>query len=208
MNAIDALSLSPDQTLAGGPLSHRNYLLRRRLFNFLHTGFHLYDPNGNLVLYMRQRGFRLKEDLRIFTGEDMAHEVLRIKARSVLDFGATYDVFDSATQENLGALRRKGFKSLFKDEWIVLDPQGAEIGKVEEDSMVLALVRRWLTTLVPQTFFGTIHGNRAFVFTQQFNPFVQKLALDFTPDAAGQLDRRMGLAAALLMTAIEGRQSG
>lgn len=206
MNANDALSPMTPSSLAGGAMSHQRYLLRRRLFNFLHNGFHLYDANGNVVLFMRQRGFRLKEDLRIFTGEDMREEVLRIKARSIIDFGATYDVVDSATGENLGALRRKGLKSLLKDEWVILDPEGAEVGLVEEESMVLALVRRLLTNLVPQTFNGTIRGGRVFNFTQRFNPFLLKIELDFSPDTGGLLDRRMGLACALLLSAIEGRQ--
>jgi len=207
MNVHDALATHSPGTLAGGPLAHQRYLLRRRFFNVLHNGFHLYDANGNLVLFMRQRGFRLKEDLRIFTGEDMREEVLRITARSIIDFGATYDVVDSATGESLGALRRNGFKSLLKDEWAILDPMGNEIGLVEEDNLALAIVRRWVWSLVPQSFNGSVRGSRAFVFTQRFNPFVLKLELDFSPDTQGLLDRRMGLACALLMSAIEGRQS-
>jgi hypothetical protein len=42
-------------------------------------------------------------------------------------------------------------------------------------------------------------------FRQNFNPFVKKLAVRFT-DGEHVLDRRLGLAAAVLLLAIEGRQ--
>jgi hypothetical protein len=35
---------------------------------------------------------------------------------------------------------------------------------------------------------------------------VKKIAIDFRHDTGGRLDRRLGLAAAVLMCAIEGRQ--
>ena len=41
---------------------------------------------------------------------------------------------------------------------------------------------------------------------QYFNPFVLKYDVDFSMDAAGALDRRVGLALAVLLLAIEGRQ--
>lgn len=44
------------------------------------------------------------------------------------------------------------------------------------------------------------------VFQENFNPFVMKIAVDFVPDTMNLLDRRLGLAAAILLCAIEGRQ--
>ena len=43
-------------------------------------------------------------------------------------------------------------------------------------------------------------------YQQNFNPFVQKIAIDFTHDTGGKLDPRLGLAASVLLCAIEGRQ--
>jgi hypothetical protein len=129
-----------------------------------------------------------------------------IQARSVLDIAATYDVYDSATNEKVGALRRKGLKSILKDEWIFLDPSDREIGLVKEDSLALALVRRFLLNIFPQTFVAEMNGAPVCVMKQRFNPFILKLEVDFSPDVNGQLDRRLGIAAAILLSAIEGRQ--
>jgi hypothetical protein len=172
----------------------------------LGAAFHIYDPNGNVAFYSKQKAFKLKEDIRVYTGEDMQNEVLTIKARSIIDFSAAYDVFDPATQTKVGALKRKGMKSILKDEWIILDANEREIGLIQEDSMMLALVRRFLTQLVPQSYDGTIRGQKVCQFKQNFNPFVTKITLDFSMDMNNLLDRRLGIAAAILLCAIEGKQ--
>lgn len=202
-----ALQISPGSALTPGRFAHVRYLLRKKVFKLFGGAFHIYDPNGGVAFYSKLKAFKLKEDVRVFTGEDMGTEVLSIKARQIIDFGATYDVVDSRTAERLGALRRKGFKSLLRDEWLILDAQDAEVGRITEDSLLLALVRRLLSNLVPQTFVGIVDGQRVFEFRQHFNPFIQKIDLDFGMDAQGLLDRRMGIAAGVMMCAIEGRQS-
>jgi hypothetical protein len=132
--------------------------------------------------------------------------VLSIQARSIIDFSATYDVTDSRTGERVGALQRKGLKSLLRDEWSLLDAAGQQVGIIEEDSMLMSLLRRFLTNLIPQTFHGSVDGQRVFTFRQRFNPFVLKMELDFSEDSGGRLDRRLGIAAGVLLCAIEGRQ--
>jgi len=204
----NALEVAPSRSVSPGRFSHSQYLLRKKVFKIFGDAFHIYDPNGGVAFYSKLKAFKLKEDVRVFTGEDMGTEVLSIQARSILDFGATYDVVDSRTGERLGALRRKGFKSIIKDEWLILDANDTEVGMIAEDSMLLALVRRFLSNLVPQTFVGTVGGQTVFQFKQRFNPFIQKIELDFSSDTAGRLDRRMGIAAGVMLCAIEGRQSG
>lgn len=184
--------------------SHQQYLVRRKILKLLGGAFHIYAPDGSLALYSELKAFKLKEDIRLFADEAKTKELVRIAARSILDFGATYDVYDSATNAKLGALRRKGMKSILRDSWIILDANDAEVGKIEEDSMVLALVRRFLSNLVPQTFAATMGGQPAATFKQNFNPFVLKITVTFNGEA---LDKRLGLAACVLLCAIEGRQN-
>ena len=182
------------------------YTVRRQIFKLLGAAFHIYDPNGRVVFYSKQKAFKLKEDIRVYTGEDMQNEVLTIKAKNIIDFSAAYDVFDPTTQTKVGVLKRKGMKSILKDEWIIMDANEKQIGLIQEDSMMLALVRRFLTNLVPQSFDGTINGQKVCHFKQNFNPFVTKITLDFAMDTNGRLDRRLGIAAAVLLCAIEGKQ--
>lgn len=185
---------------------HQTYLVRKKVFKIFGGAFHIYDPMGQVAFYSKMAAFKLKEDIRLYTGEDMRTEVLAIRARQILDIAATYDVYDSATNEKVGALKRKGLKSILKDEWIVMDPDDREIGLIKEDSMLLALVRRFLTNLIPQTFIVEMNGAAVCVMKQRFNPFILKLEVDFSPDTGGVFDKRLGIAAAILLSAIEGRQ--
>ncbi len=188
-------------------LLHDVYVIRRKVFKLFGGAFHVYDPAGQPALYSELKAFKLREDIRVYTGEDKGTEVLVIKARQIIDFGATYDVHDSAAREPVGALRRKGMKSMLKDEWVILDSAGQEIGLIREDSWLLALIRRLITPLIPQKYSGEIRGTRVCTFRQNFNPFVMKITLDFSIDTHRLLDRRLGIAAAILLNAIERRQN-
>ena len=200
MSAAPNLPTAPDRFAAS------QYLVRRKVLKLFGGAFHIYDTNQRLVFYSQLKAFKLKEDIRLFTGEDMKTEVFRIQARKVIDFAATYDVYDSATGEKVGALRRKGLKSILKDEWLILDPQDRELGKITEDSMALAIIRRFLTNLIPQKYYAEVRGREVCTFKQRFNPFVMKLEVDFSRDPKRTFDRRLGVAASLLLCAIEGRQ--
>jgi hypothetical protein len=187
-------------------LAHDRYLVRRKLLSFIHTDFHLHAPSGEIVLWGRKKGFKLKEDIRLFEDEARQREVLRIEARQVIDFSAAYDVTDSREHRKIGALRRKGFRSILRDEWELLDPADRQFGTLQEDSRQMALLRRFLSNLIPQSFHLSVGGTTVAEVRQQFNPIRFRLEADFSRDTGRQLDRRLGIAAAVLLSTIEGRQ--
>lgn len=186
---------------------HDRYLIRKQILALVGAKIDIFNGNGEPVLFSQMKAFKLKEDIRLFSDDTMREELISIQARSVIDFSATYDVVDSVTGESLGSLRRKGMKSILKDEWVILDPSEREIGLIKEDSALMAFLRRFLTNLIPQKFHVDVDGKPVALFKQDLNPFVGKLNLDFSMDREGLLDRRLGLAAAVLMVAIE-RQQG
>jgi hypothetical protein len=184
---------------------HPHYLLCRKFFSFLGTGFNVFDPEGVVVFFSKQKAFKLREDIRVYSDESREVEVLSIKARDVLDFSATYDVFDPLSNAKVGVLRRKGFSSLVRDTWKILDADDQVIGQIEEKSMSRVLLRRYLFNLVPQHFILKIRDIKAAEFRQHFNPLIYKIEMDFSKDTLGLLDRRLGVAAGILLAAIEGR---
>lgn len=188
------------------PFGYTQYSVHRQFWKVFGGKFRIFIPTGELALFANMKAFRLREDIRLYTGEDMLTELLCIKARQIIDFSAAYDVVDSATQAKIGTLKRKGWKSLLRDEWIIADELDQEMGTIQEDSMLLSIVRRQITNLVPQKFHGTMRGMPVFKFCQRFNPFVLKMDIDFSEDTQGLLDRRVGVAAAVLIAAIESRQ--
>ena len=167
--------------------------------------FHIFDPSDNVVFFCEMKAFKLKEDIRLYTNEDMQTELLTIKARQIMDFSASYDIVDSQTREPIGVLKRKGFHSILKDEWIIMTPGDRDVGYIKEDSMLLAIARRTIG-IVPQRYTAELDGRTVCTYKQNFNPFVFKVTVDFSQDQGRVFDRRLGLAAGILLAAIEGRQ--
>ncbi|MEJ5239650.1 MAG: hypothetical protein WHS87_00420 [Anaerolineales bacterium] len=182
------------------------YLLKRQVLAL--TGkFRIYNPQGDLVLFCEQKMFRLREDFRLYADESKTQEVLIVKARQILDFAATYDVIDSLSGERIGTWRRRGFASLLRDRWELLDAQERPVGFMTEDSLGLALLRRFLLgALLPQNYDLFVGEQRLADLRQRFHLFRYELEIDFSMDASRRLDRRLGLAAAILLAAIEGKQ--
>ena len=148
-----------------GPFEHSNYLLRKQALKLFGGKFRIYDPAGSLVLFADMKAFKLREDITIHPDENKASTFLQIKARQIIDFSAAYDVFDSPSGQKIGALKRRGFKSMLKDEWVIMDAGDKEIGMIQEDKWLLALLRRFATNLIPQTFHGDVGGTEVFRFS-------------------------------------------
>ena len=186
---------------------HQKYLLQRQVFAL--TGkFRFYDPMKNLVMFSEQKMFKLKEDIRVYSDEAKTQEVLSIKARQIIDFSAAYDVVDTAYDQKVGTLRRKGWSSLLRDEWQVLDANDNQIGVLFEDSMGLAMLRRFLLgNWLPQNYDISFNDQQVADLKQRFNLFRYELDIDMSMNIAKQLDPRMGIAAGILLAAVEGRQS-
>ncbi len=182
------------------------YTIRRKVLTIFGAKFHVYNSMGELILFSKQKALKLKEDIRIFADESMSAERLVIKARHIVDFSAAYDVVDQAENRKIGALRRKGWKSLVRDSWEFLGEDDQPIAVLEEDSMLLSLLRRFLTNLIPQTFHVKQNEKTLITYKQNFNPFVLKIRVTIDPDSRDIIDPRLVLAGGILLAAIEGRQ--
>lgn len=188
-----------------------SYTIRRKVFKIFGAAFHIYDPHGNLFGYCSQKAFKLKEDIRIYTDESMKEELIVIKARSIIDFGATYDV-TLPEGLSLGTLRRKGLASTFlRDAWMVFDPEGRQVAEVVEDNAFAAFCRRYLEAVAiffPQKFtLKKLDGREIARFRAHFNPFVFRMSVAVLTDDP-ELNDLMILTTGCLLTAVEGRQSG
>lgn len=182
------------------------YTIRRKVFTLLGAKFHVYDSTGKLIGFSKQKAFKLKEDIRIFTDESMADERVVIKARSIIDFGAAYDVVNVKSGEKVGALKRKGWSSMLRDSWIVMDPNDREVGKIEEDSMAMALLRRFLSNLIPQHYtLKDASQTELADFRTHFNPFIHRMTVSVRESCT--LSPILVLAAGILLVAVEGRQT-
>lgn len=186
------------------------YTIRRKFFKIFGAAFHVYDEHGSVIGYCKQKAFKLREDIRLYTGEDMSEELLTLKTQKIIDFGATYSV-TLPDGTSLGSLRRKGMKSSFvRDEWIVFDPQGNEVAKVRETGSFAPIARRYIdyaTIFFPQRY-ELIRANDTTTIAnlrQHFNPFIFRMGVAIV-EQDEHLDELLILGASCLIAAIEGRQ--
>lgn len=182
------------------------YTARRNFFNFLGIKCEIYTPEGQPFLFVHLKAFKLKEDITVYADPGQTQPLLSIKARQIIDFSAAYDVFDLGQQTKVGALRRKGLKSILRDEWEILDVHDQVVGLVQEDSMALAMLRRFLSSLIPQNYTVTLGGHQVGAVEGTWNPFIVKHTMNLSHDVHGQFDRRLALATSVLLMVIEGKQ--
>ena len=95
-----------------------------------------------------------------------------------------------------------------RDEWHVLDNADMPVATIREDSMLLAIIRRFLSALVPQNYTVSLGASEESIgtITGTWNPFIVKYDCNFT--LAGQhIDPRLLLAGVVLLMCIEGKQN-
>ena len=184
----------------------RRFTAKKAIFSFLGRVFRVYSPTGELRFFVKKKAFRLKEEINVFTDESQSNLALVIRARSVFDFGATYDVTSAASGEVIGSCRRQGLKSILRDEWTLMGAEDTVIGKIQEDSFVLAMLRRFiLHSLLPQSFTVFEGDERKGTIAQRFNPF--QLAYDVDCSRVTAVDDRLLVAAVILLLSIDGGQN-
>jgi hypothetical protein len=189
------------------PYQHYKYYAKKKFLKLFGGEIRIYDEERTqLLFFVQQKAFKLKEDITVYTDESKTSELLKIQARKIIDFSAAYDVIDARRDMKVGALRRRGFHSLVRDKWEILDVNDNPIGEIIEDSALKAFIRRFLTNLIPQVFNIQIEQSTVGVLKQTFNPFVPQYGADFSMDEGRRLNRQMGIAAVVLLQVIEGRQ--
>lgn len=100
----------------------------------LSSDFNITDVNGNYVAYVRQKMFKLKEDVVVFTDESRAQEIFRIKADRWLDFNSSYAMTDLSSGKNFGRLARKGMRSIWKAQYDIVDENNQVKYQINEDN--------------------------------------------------------------------------
>lgn len=201
---------------------HKRLEFRRKFWKLFGASISVRDADsGDQFGYIEMKAWKLREDVRLYSDSSKQHELLRIHARNIVDFGATYDVFESSTDTLLFSLRRKGLKSMFvRDHWDIFGPTEEPIADLQETSSGLALLRRYIGFLpfvgfladlvlmispVTYTISGMLGGavtGQAAKITHRKNPFVVKMGLDMSA-AEAPIDPRIGVATAALLSVID-----
>jgi hypothetical protein len=79
------------------------------------------DAAGNTVLYTRQKMFKFREHVEIFTDKSRATRLADIHADKVIDWSARYSSTDAAGQP-IGSVGRKGWRSIWRAHYETFNP--------------------------------------------------------------------------------------
>lgn len=91
------------------------------------------DADGKTLAYVRQKMFKLKEDIQIYSDETRTKQNYSIKADKWLDFSTAYKFLDE-DQKEFGKVVRKGWKSIWKAEYKIFNGSEQEKYNIREEN--------------------------------------------------------------------------
>jgi uncharacterized protein YxjI len=195
------------------PNEHDHFVLKQRFAPVINRyEFSLADDQPPFC-FVEQKRFTFKEDIRFYADASKSVELLRIKARQRFDPRATYDVTD-ATGAKIGEIQKVFGRSLFRSTYEIHAPTG--VVTAQEQNPVIALFRRlvgfvpyvgdfadWLP--IPYHFEFRRDGTEIGHHKRRLGPFRDIYDIDVSGDADRTLDRRLVLAIAVGMDALQAR---
>ncbi|HMA34821.1 MAG TPA: hypothetical protein VKY74_10120 [Chloroflexia bacterium] len=158
------------------------------------------DANGQLIVYVKQKLFALKEQITLYADEQQTTPLYRIQATAVLRVSPTY-AFTDAEGRPLGAVKREGVASLWRARYQILD------GDLQV--MTIAELNPWLKVIAALVdeipFVGLLNGylfRPAYGVTRQDGTLVLRLVRQ-----PSMLDRRFRIESAGTLTDEEERRA-
>jgi hypothetical protein len=91
------------------------------------------DASGNMLGYVKQKMFKLKEDIQVFADEGQTNQLFGIKANKIIDFSAKYN-FTDRNGTPLGSIQRKGMRSIWKAHYEIYDERENPVMEIHEES--------------------------------------------------------------------------
>lgn len=89
------------------------------------------DAAGRSLFYVKQKLFKFKEAVQIYSNESRTQHLFNINADRVIDWSARY-TFSLPSGETVGAVKRSGMRSLFAAHYTLLDVNDLPIFELEQ----------------------------------------------------------------------------
>jgi hypothetical protein len=89
------------------------------------------DATGALVLYVRQKFFKIKEAITVYADAEQTQPLYYINADRILDISARYTITDAQGNE-VGAVKRHGLRSFIKSHYEI-EWEGRPVVTVREE---------------------------------------------------------------------------
>jgi len=92
------------------------------------------DNKGKEILFVSQKIFKLKEDVRVYRTQAKEQEIYNIQANKILDFNTRYTFFDSQNGEVLGSVKAKAWRSILSATYMIDNPAEKQMLWIKEDN--------------------------------------------------------------------------
>jgi uncharacterized protein YxjI len=112
--------------------------LRFKFFAFA-PQFFVQDMAGADVCYVKQKLFRLREKVEVFSDSSRTKLLSTIQADRIIDFNSCYS-FHMADGTTLGSVRRRGLRSLWSAHYEILDGAGNVVFEIREQNPIIKFV--------------------------------------------------------------------
>jgi uncharacterized protein YxjI len=196
------------------PNQHDAFVLRQRIKLVINQyEFALPEAETDSFCFVEQARFKFKEDIRFFADDSKTTELLRIKARQRFDPRATYDI-TGADGTKIGEIKKVFGASLLRSTYEISSPTMTV--RAQEQNLLVALFRRlvgfipyvgdyadWLP--IPYNFEFLDDGEVIGINKRRFGKLRDIYDIDFSADSGRRFDRRLVLAAAVGMDALQAR---
>lgn len=90
------------------------------------------DHRGTLLMYVKQKAFKLREAITVFADREQTRPLYQIKADRVIDFSATYYITD-ASGAAIGSIRQQGMRSIWRTRYSIMR-HDAPVFEVQEEN--------------------------------------------------------------------------
>lgn len=132
------------------------------------------DASGQTIFYVKQKLFKLKEAITVYSDSTQSQALYKINADRVIDFSAKYHLTDVNGKE-IGAIKREGMRSIFKARYDIFDANGTHVLDINEEN---ALVRVMDALFGEIPVVGMLSGyvfNPTYLVTDMQNQVVMKI---------------------------------
>lgn len=92
------------------------------------------DANGKTLAYVRQKMFKFKEAVSVYTDRSKKEVLYKINANKWIDYNASYAFTRGEGDESLGRVGRKGRKSLWKAHYEIFNTDNEQQFLIQEEN--------------------------------------------------------------------------
>ncbi len=179
--------------------SINNYIIKPQGLS-LGGKYRLFDSQNTPLLYVEYKT-KLSRPLtayHVYDDEKKAQELLLIRDGESQQPGDYCDVIDMTSGEKIGGIHAD-WKHWFEDGWRIVNAADETVGLLSEKSAGRAFLHELTDGTIPQVIYIMMDNQPVAELKQKSVLIGHHLLADFGLDTSSKLDRRLGLAAAIMV---------